>query len=461
MQNLLSQSALRDAIGPAIHTAVQSLLTNHDLLPVLGSFVSNLVSGVAGNQAVQEFLSEQVTSFVTATLGGNLTATQIAGAVSGAVQGLLANSAVGTGLGNVVGSALTGFLGQTGVGAALLATVGQVVDAVLAGTDPATALQAAWLRCKPIRRSGGVGATVAGVVTSLVGDSGLISALTVGRHVLLTEVAGDATVRTYVGQLLGPTFGPAVVAVLADPAAVADLADTVSSVVSRFLGQAGVAGALSGAGRSVRRRGARRNAAWPRRCRAPGSRCRRTRRSRPRWTPRSRRRCGGVWATPPCSRRPGRRPRTSSSTSSRVRRSTSVVAPVAGQVAKGTVEAFLGKPAAQRFISGLLVDIANGLPTSEVAGVVIQAVIKSPALQIAVGMSIGQGIGSLLGDNIFGAVVGGVVGVAASALVLSASGIASLVEGVRSLFGGAAAVAGPAGSRYSVVEVSPPACCRR
>jgi hypothetical protein len=124
-------------------------------------------------------------------------------------------------------------------------------------------------------------------------------------------------------------------------------------------------------------------------------------------------------------------------------------------VAKGAVESFLGNPAAQGLISGLAVDVANGLPPSDLTNAVIQAVIKSPALQIAAGMAIGQGIGSLLGDNIFGTVAGGVLGVTASAFVVVASGLALLVSGLSSLFGlgGAAAAAGSAASGSTLAEV--------
>ncbi len=106
-------------------------------------------------------------------------------------------------------------------------------------------------------------------------------------------------------------------------------------------------------------------------------------------------------------------------------------------------------------IGSLAVDIANGMPASDLTNAVIHAVITSPGLQIAVGMAVGEGIGSLLGDNLVGAVVGGVVGVTATLFVGVASGFALLVSGLSSLFGlgGAAAAAGSAASGYTLAEV--------
>ena len=113
------------------------------------------------------------------------------------------------------------------------------------------------------------------------------------------------------------------------------------------------------------------------------------------------------------------------------------LASAAGQVAEAATVSLLANPAFGGLLTDLAADIINGTPVSEVTTVVVQSVLRDPALQGALGTAIGQGIGSLLGDNILGAVVGQVAGAVATLVIGVASGLTMLFN--PALAGAAAA----------------------
>jgi hypothetical protein len=80
---------------------------------------------------------------------------------------------------------------------------------------------------------------------------------------------------------------------------------------------------------------------------------------------------------------------------------------------------------------------------------VVQQVVKSQALQIALGQAIGQGFGALLGDNPVAFAVGQLAGVGTAVFLVFAFGAANLFG----LTGGLTASAVPAGSSYLLIPV--------
>ena len=100
---------------------------------------------------------------------------------------------------------------------------------------------------------------------------------------------------------------------------------------------------------------------------------------------------------------------------------------VAGTVTDAVVDSLLANPAVGTLISEVATDVLSGTPSDEALSVVVDSVLTSPMLQIAVGTALGEGFGALFGDNIIGNIVGWVAGGLASLTVGIAAGIANLI----------------------------------
>ncbi|WP_328351189.1 hypothetical protein OG976_17370 [Mycobacterium sp. NBC_00419] len=434
-------------VGLVVHDVVQTVLTAPGLLSALGAFVSDVVSGIIGNPAVSTAVGGKVSELLAAAFSSYAGGQQIASAVGAAVAGLLANPVFSDELGALTGSVLTTFFGQSGVVNALTSAVQLGTLTVLDGADPGQVIAAmlSVLQANPAIKTA-LAATLGGAVNSVVTDTPLISALASTATSLITQLAGNPAVQSLVGGLLGPTYGPAIVSILADPTAAADLAAAVGGAVSGFLAQTGVAAALSGAtsqivtavlgGTTV---AAAIQAALQTLAANPAVKA-----AIDAFTAQV------LKATLDVPAVQGAVSGAAKDVITQVLGSG--LGSVAGQLVQGAVDSLVSNSAAQTLLSNVVVDLANGTPPADVINTVINAVLLSPPLQFAFGMAIGQGIGSLLGDNPVGAIVGGVIGTAATLLLSAASGLTLLFNGLRNLFGGAAAVA-PASSIYLIEPV--------
>jgi len=82
-----------------------------------------------------------------------------------------------------------------------------------------------------------------------------------------------------------------------------------------------------------------------------------------------------------------------------------------------------------QLIDDVVVDILTGTPPSDLANVVIQAILDRPSLQVALGASIGYGIGALVGnDTLGGTVLRVAAGAAATVVIVVAAGIINLYD---------------------------------
>ncbi len=99
---------------------------------------------------------------------------------------------------------------------------------------------------------------------------------------------------------------------------------------------------------------------------------------------------------------------------------------LAGWFVGATLEALLTEQPVVQLIDDIVVDVLTGSSLSEIADVAIQAILKQPDLQRAVGMSIGQGIGSIFGENPLGYVIGIAAGATATVVIGVAAGIVNL-----------------------------------
>ena len=127
---------------------------------------------------------------------------------------------------------------------------------------------------------------------------------------------------------------------------------------------------------------------------------------------------------------------------------------VAGTVTDAVVDSLLANPAVGTLISEVATDVLSGTPSDEALSVVVDSVLTSPMLQIAVGTALGEGFGALFGDNIIGNIVGWVAGGLASLTVGIAAGIANLILFFNpgfSFFPAAAAAASRTDSSYVLI----------
>lgn len=427
---------------------ITTFLSNPTVQAALASATSNAVIDLTQGADLPAWLGNLVAGSVSAALGSSPAATAVGDALGNAAQGLLSNTKAMQGLATAVGAAVPTILGTPNVAAAVADAVTQLGTGVLNGTHWLTALDQAWrgLRFDASFQSA-LSAAAGGALSSLATNSEVVSAVVAGVASLIGDVAADPSARAFVGALLGPTYGPTLLNTLADPASAAQLAATAGTVISGFLGQPGVVAALStattqivtvllagtpltdavlGALQALQADPAitaALNATLPAAL-------------------------GSALSAPAVKQAiSGLAQGIVGDLIDRTSLNNTVFDPAAGQVTKAAVDALLSNPAAQGLISSLAGDILNGTPTSDVATTLINSVVKSPELQVALGLAVGQGIGALFGDNPVGFLVGQVVGAAAALVIGMVSGAAVLFN----LAGGSGTATVPAANSYLVV----------
>ncbi len=427
---------------------IATFLSNATVQAALASATSQAVIDLTTGPAVPTWLGNVAGGWVSDALGGGAAATGIGDAVGNAVQGLLSNTKAMQGLATVAGGAVTNLLGTPGVPAAVADFISQFGTAALDGMNWIDALDVAWqgLIADSAFRSA-LGPAAGSAVYSLATNSDVVAALSSTVTGLVNDVAGNAAVRAYLGDVFGPEYGPTVVATLADPASAAQLAVTAGAVITSFLGQAGVADALSATADQIvtallagvcftdalqyglQSLVADADIVAAFNATVPDA-------------------LQGVLKAPAVQH-------VVSDLAQGVVASlldkTPLNTQAFGQVTKAAVDAFVANPAAQNLIGDLAGDILNGTSATELVNTVVAQVVKSQALQIALGQAIGQGIGALLGDNPIAFAVGQLAGVGAAALLVFAFGAANLFG----LTGGlAAAAAVPTGNSFLLIPLA-------
>lgn len=413
----------------------------------LASGVSQAVIDLTSGPVVPSWLGDVAGGWVSEALGGGAAAAGLGNAVGNAVQGLLSNTKAMQGLAEVASGAVTNILAAPGVPTAVAGFVTDFGTTYLAGTNWIAALDVAWQGLvSDSAFLASIGPATGSAVYSLVGNADVVSALGSTVTGLVNDIAGNAAVRTYLGELLGAEYGPTLVSTLADPTSAAQLAATAGAVVTGFLSQAGVASALSAvaedlvtallAGGSLSDGVltafgslqadpavvAAFNATVPDALK-------------------------GVLKAPAVR---GVISEVAQGVVANLLDKTPLNFVATSQVTKAAVEALMSNPAAQNLIGNLAGEILNGTPAAELVNTVIAEVVKSQALQIALGQALGQGFGALFGDNPVSVAIGQLAGVGAAAFLVFALGAANLFGLTASL----TAPATPSGSSYLLVPVS-------
>jgi hypothetical protein len=374
-----------------------------------------LVSGLLAAPVVRAAIGDAVAAAVS---GGELGPIAIVGdQIGAAVQQFLATPGVASGLGAVIGSIVPDFLAQSGVPGELAGVAGQFAAAVVAGEDLATALGDALDALKS-------SAAIAAAVKVTIAD-----ALNLVNADLLSVPAIQQEIGTIVTELVSESFAK----LSADTAVVNSVAGVLGSAVTQLLGypgfRSGLVGAVDQFADAV----------------LDGATTQEAVQIALKWVESDPAFMAAVNAVVPAvlnkllsypEVRKAIGDAVKQETIARLKESginNGFIDGVAGQVAGGTVDSFLGTRAGEKLIDDVVLNVLLGMPISDVTTYATQQVIRDPLLQIALGMSIGQGIGSLFGDNIIGELIGLVAGVPITLVIGVGSGIALVYQW---LFGG-------------------------
>lgn len=439
---LRASAPVDDAVDGIVTDSVATLLSNPYVIRAFSDGLTTLLTDLGPNAGQIAAL------LVTRSLAGSpstaLIAAPVGQALGAAVQQLLTVPGFGSGLVTVITSVVPDFLGQFGVPSELAGVVGQFAASVVAGEKPNVAEQAALdaLRTNPTIDSAAkttVADSLSLINLTLLSYPAIQQALGATVTTLITTLAADAAIQAFIAE----RDGAAVAELLADAPVVAETATAVGAVVTQLLGYPGFTLALLGAVNQfaddvIDEKGvleAQQDALRQLQT-APAV-------------------VSAVKAVVP--------PQVGTLLGyPNVRQALGVVAQedviallrksgidnrfldrTAGQVADGTVDSLLARPAGVSLVDDLVVSIMLGMPAMDWRSFTTQEVIEKPALQIALGMSIGQGIGSLFGDNI----IGGLIGFATGVPVTLAIGVGSAIIGFLDWILG--------GLRYDAVAPAP------
>jgi len=422
------------------------------VVAAVGQTATTLITNLLGDTVVQQAAGDEVANLVTAFLGDSPIAEPVGQAIGAAVQQFLAAEGVAADLGAIIGSLMPDFIDQAGVPAALGDAAGQLAVALLTGENPVTALKEtlATLEADPEVQAAlkiTVADTLNLIDTTMLSNPTVQQALGAITTTLIEQLAASAAIRAYVAEQLGPTLGPAVAKLLADTAVVDDVATAFGSAVTQFLAYPGFSTALTDTIDQFADAvidGTPATAALQ--------------------TALAALEADPIYQAAVQAIVPGTL--NSLLKNAAVREAIAAAARtavidllkerginngfidgIAGQVAEGTVDSFLAKPTGEALIDSVIVNVLEGMPLNQVTDTVIQAVLRDPGLQAALGTSIGTGIGSLFGDNIIGLLVGGVAGITATIVIAIASGLTLLFNGDASTAGPAATATAPTTTR--------------
>ncbi len=441
------------AVYGAVSAGVSQFLADAALVQAVGETVTTLVTNLLSEGVVLQAAGNATAAVVTGYLvdrGLSSIAVPVGQAVGGAAQQFLGTEGVAAELGAIIGSLMPDFLSQSGAAAGFGDAAGQFAAALVRGLSRTDATRIALDELiSNAEVVAAVKATIADVLSEV--DTTMLSNPTVEQSLgsitttLIAELAGNAEIQAYVAD----QYGAAVAGLLTNTAVVGEISSVLGSAVTQLLGYPGFSTAitdsldvfanevLDGTSETVALgdaltylQAAPAYVAGLKAVIAPA--------------------VNTLLAIPAIRQAVGAIVQEIVIASLKAAGiNIGFIDGAAGQVAKGTVEAFLTKRAAIDLIDSVVVDVLTGTPVSDVGTIVFQEVIRKPVLQIALGVSIGQGIGSLFGDNIIGDLIGLVAAVPATLVVGVASGIILIYQW---LFGGPSVGAGqavPAGQEVS------------
>jgi len=425
--------------GAALQNAATALLENAAVPGAIGTAVTTVIRDLAGDAGIRAAISDQLGALIGATAAGGSTTAAAGTAINSVLTGLLADSAFLDALATTAGTTVTTFLSQPGIPASLTGAASQIANALVSGTDAGAVLRAAIAGLQNSAQIQAAISTTLGVAAAeLLGNPAVPQALGTATTAVIRALATDPTLSAALAEQLAALLtstadlGPAgaalgdLGALLADTAVLNSLATIAGSSVTTLLSQPGLPAGLSAIAAQV---------ATALQAGVDPSVVLATLQTNPQLA-------AAIDATLPgfvnavlgidqlrqaVSAATGALITSALSDPSLADSGLGSLSAVAGTVTDAVVDSLLANPAVGTLISNVAADVLSGTPPSEALSVVVDSVLTSPVLQIAVGTAIGQGFGALFGDNIIGGFIGWVAGGLASLTVGIAAGIANLV----------------------------------
>ena len=447
----------------AFWNAATALLENVAVPQALGTATTTIIRDLAGSAPVRTLISDQLGVLIGVTAASGSTAAAIGIAINDALTGLLADADFLDALATTAGTTVSTLLSQPGIPASLTGSASQIIGALMSGTDASAVLQAAIAGLRNSAQiQAAITATLGVAAAELLGDPDVPQALGTATTAVIRALATDPTLSAALAEQLaalltstadlgaaGAALGD-LGALLADPVVLGSLATIAGSAVTTLLSQPGLPAGLSAIAAQVT--AALQAGTEPAAILA-------TLQLNPQLT-------AAIDATLPgfvnavlgidqlrqaVSAATGALITAALSDPSLADSGLGSLGDVAGTVTDAVVDSLLGNPAVGTLISEVATDVLSGTPSDEALSVVVDSVLTSPMLQIAVGTALGEGFGALFGDNIIGNIVGWVAGGLASLTVGIAAGIANLILFFNpgfSFFPAAAAAASRTDSSY-------------
>jgi hypothetical protein len=248
------------AVDGSVTAAVSELLSDTKLWGALDSTLSSLVGGLLDNPVVDNALYQAVDFLVQGSLDGPLGAV-VGPQVATAVVSLLTNSDIQAGVRGAVETLFSGFFGAPGVVDAFAGAAGYLAKTAFTGGDLQEARKTV---IEQLQANGEVDAaveeSVGGVVTTLLSDRALWSALDstlstlvaglLGEPLVQQELAGlvasmvEDQVKGPAGAIVGAKVGAAVVSLLTNPAIQTGVHSLVDTLATDFFSSPGVIAAF-------------------------------------------------------------------------------------------------------------------------------------------------------------------------------------------------------------------------
>ena len=450
----------------AFWNAATALLENVAVPQALGTATTTIIRDLAGSAPVRTLISDQLGVLIGVTAAGGSTAAAIGIAINDALTGLLADADFLDALATTAGTTVSTFLSQPGIPGSLTGSASQIIGALMSGTDASAVLQAAIAGLRNSAQiQAAITATLGVAAAELLGDPDVPQALGTATTAVIRALATDPTLSAALAEQLaalltstadlgaaGAALGD-LGALLADPVVLGSLATIAGSAVTTLLSQPSLPAGLSAIAAQVT--AALQAGTEPAAILA-------TLQLNPQLA-------AAIDATLPgfvnavlgidqlrqaVSAATGALITAALSDPSLADSGLGSLSDVAGTVTDAVVDSLLANPAVGTLISEVATDVLSGTPSDEALSVVVDSVLTSPMLQIAVGTALGEGFGALFGDNIIGNIVGWVAGGLASLTVGIAAGIANLILFFNpgfSFFPAAAAAASRTDSSYVLI----------
>ncbi|MDA0253237.1 MAG: hypothetical protein O3A42_20240, partial [Actinobacteria bacterium] len=201
--SFLLDPTIQGAVSSTAATAVGSLLADSQVIPDLLTVLKGLITTVVGDSTVRQYAGEQVATQLAALLGGGDFGQIVGAKVGAAVLDLLTDPVVVSALPELV-TVAQDFLSRAGVGPALATAAGDLVVALMTDPGPTAALAAVE---SALRNGKSVEEALAAGQAAYESNQEVMSALAVAASTLAGDAEVDAAVRVTVSGVVSTLLG--------------------------------------------------------------------------------------------------------------------------------------------------------------------------------------------------------------------------------------------------------------